>query len=267
MTPSSYAHGQFCWIDLVAHDMPASAAFYADLFGWTVAEEDTDGGPPYAFFLHEGDVVAGIGAMSDDMREGGVRLMWNSYINVDDVAETTEAAEALGAKIITAPTQIMDAGWLAFIEDPTGGAVGLWQAGSNHGAERVNVPGTLCWNELNTRDLDGARDFFHALLGWTYEDNPDSPAPYAIIHNQDRPNGGILQMTDEWDGIPPHWSVYFAVANIDADVERLQALGGQLHHGPFATEVGRMAVAADPEGAPFHLIQLSEEMRANENMG
>jgi hypothetical protein len=65
-------------------------------------------------------------------------------------------------------------------------------------------------------------------------------------------------MGDAWDGIPPHWSVYFAVTEVDADVKRLEALGGQLHHGPFDTSVGRMAVVADPEGAPFHLIALAE---------
>jgi hypothetical protein len=260
-TPSTVArhtHGQFCWVDLVTHDLPAAARFYADLFGWTVEEQDTDGGPSYAMFAREGDVVAGIGAMSDAMRESGVPPMWNSYIHVDDVHAMTEAAENLGAPIITPPMQVMDAGWLAYIEAPTGGAVGLWQDGSHHGAERVNVPGAFCWNELNTRDMDGAKAFFHQLLGWTYEDNAESPTPYAIIHNDGRPNGGILEMNDEWGGMSPHWSVYFTVTDIDADVEQLRALGGQLHHGPFDTSVGRMAVVADPQSAIFHLIALSD---------
>lgn len=257
---SRYTHGQFCWVDLVAYDLPSAARFYADLFGWVVEDQDTEDGPPYAMFTLDGDVVAGIGAMRDAMRESGVPPMWNSYIRVDDVHAVTEAAKPLNAQIIAPPMQITDAGWFAFIKDPTGGTVGFWQDGSHRSAERVNMPGAFCWNELNTRDMDGAKGFFHELLGWTYHNNPDSPSPYAVIHNDGRPNGGILQMNEEWGDIPPHWSVYFTVADIDADVEQLQALGGQLHHGPFDTSVGRMAVVADPDGAPFHLIALTDEV-------
>jgi hypothetical protein len=144
---------------------------------------------------------------------------------------------------------------LALIAAPPGAAVGLWQDGTHHGAERAGVPGTFCWNELNTRDLDRATDFFGTLFGWTYADNPASPTPYAIIQHEGRESGGILQMTEAWGDMPPHWMVYFAVETIEVSVERLQALGGRLHHGPFDTAAGPMAVVADPEGAVFHLIE------------
>jgi len=253
---SRYVHGQFCWVDLVAHDMSAAAAFYGDLFEWTLEMQDTDDGPPYGMFHCEGAVVAGIGEMSSDMREGGRPPAWNSYVHVDDVHATTEQAESLGAAVVMSPMQVMDAGWLAYIQGPTGATVGLWQDGTHHGAERVNEPGSFCWNELNTRDLESARTFFDDLFGWTYEDNPDAPSPYLIIQNEGRPNGGILEMNEEWADMPPHWMVYFAVENIEQSIEQLQSLGGALHHEPFDTQAGRMAPVADPQGAAFYLIAL-----------
>lgn len=259
MTPSSYAHGQFCWVDLVAHDMTASADFYAELFGWTVEDQDDGDDMPYALFFQGDDVVAGIGEMSDEMRDDGVPPTWNSYISVGDVEAAVEAAEELGATVVTPPMQIMEAGRLAYIQDPTGATVAFWEPGEHHGATRVNEPGTFCWNELNTRDAETAQGFFHDLLGWTYEEDTSSESSYYIIHNEDRSNGGILQMTEEWDDMPPSWMVYFAVEDLDRTVGRLQDLGGTLHHGPFETPVGPMAVVADPEGAPFQLIEMDGE--------
>lgn len=251
-----YSHGQFCWVDLVAHEMGPAARFYAELFGWTIEEQDTDGGPPYSMFVRDGAPVAGIGQMSDEMKVEGAPPSWNSYICVDDVREVTERAGALGAEIVAPPTQMMDAGWLSFVQDPTGATVAFWEAVEHSGAARVNEPGTFCWNELTTPDLETAKEFFGELLGWTYDTNTESKAPYYIIENEGRQNGGILQMTDEWEGVPPHWVVYFAVADVNDSAESVADLGGELRHGPFNTPVGRMLVAADPQGAIFHLVGL-----------
>lgn len=259
MTPSSYTHGRFCWVDLVAHDMSSSIKFYTDLFGWTVEDQDPDSEHDYTRFLYEGETVAGIGQMSDEMIDDGVPPTWNSYISVDDIEAAVDEAEALGATIVTPPMQVVDAGWTAFVEDPTGATVAFWQANEHNGATRVNEPATFCWNELNTRDAEVARDFFRDLLGWTYEENTDSEAPYFIIQNEERSNGGMLQMTEDWEGVPPHWMVYFAVSDLDRGAERVQELGGALRHGPFDTPMGRMAMVTDPEGAAFHLIALEGE--------
>jgi hypothetical protein len=150
------------------------------------------------------------------------------------------------------------AGRLAFVQDPTGASLGLWQAGSHGGATRVNEPGAFCWNELATRDLDRAADFFRAVFGWETEENPQSPSRYLLAKNEGRLNAGLIEMTEEWGDLSPHWSVYFAVDDAEAAAKRIETLGGKLHHGPFDTPVGPMAVVADPQGAHFHVIALDE---------
>lgn len=257
MTPSSYAPGQFCWVDLVAHDMTAAEEFYTALFDWTVETKDTGDGPPYAMFSQNGNVVAGIGEMNDEMRENGMPPTWNSYVSVDNIHEAAESAQEHGATVVTPPMEVVGAGWLAFIQDPTGATVGLWQAGGHHGATRVNEPGSFCWNDLNTHSADAAMRFFQELFGWAFEKDPKTEGSYFIIQNDGRENGGLLEMTEEWDDMPPHWMVYFAVANVDRAAERLKDLGGEILQGPFETSVGPMTVVADPQGASFYLIQLT----------
>ena len=42
----------------------------------------------------------------------------------------------------------------------------IWQAGESIGAEIVNEPGTLCWNELTTCETStGALAFYEKVFG------------------------------------------------------------------------------------------------------
>jgi predicted enzyme related to lactoylglutathione lyase len=260
-TPPPYRHGQFNWVDLNAHDKDAAVSFYSDLFGWSVRDADTGpDGPPYGLFFLGDEAVAGVGQMSDEMKTQGVPPMWNSYINVEGIEDVVAAAERLGASIVAPVMQVMDAGKMAFITDPSGGTVAFWEAGSHVGAGIVNQPDTFCWNELATRDVDAAMDFFGDLLGWEFQENPHAPSVYYIVKLKGRNNGGILQMTDEWGDISPHWMTYFAVADVDSSAQKLKDLGGTVHHAPFDTAAGRLAVVSDAQGAMFHMITLTDTM-------
>lgn len=255
---TGYKHGQFSWVDLVALDMEAARHFYAQLFGWTSGDMDTQGGPHYVQFYANGHSVAGVGQMSEAMKSQGIPPTWNSYINVDDIKSVVARAEELGATVAVPITKIVDAGWMAFLQDPTGGNVGLWQKERHFGAETVNQPGSFCWNELVTRDIEKAREFFGRLLDWQFADNPHSPSKYYIIKNDGDDNGGLMQMDEAWGDIPPHWMVYFSVANADETAQRASSLGGNIFVPPFDTIVGRIAVLADPQGASFSVIQLTD---------
>ncbi len=261
--PLIFEPGQFCRVDLNARDPDAARVFYSGVFGWSgeFAGRAAEAGP-YERFALDGRVVAGMGRMSEPMREAGTPSVWVSYICVDDVDAIADRAERLGATIQVPPTDISEAGRMAFIVDPTGAPIAFWQPGIDRGAEVVTRPGALCWNELATPDLDAACAFHAELLGWEYRDNPHSPAPYRIIENAGRPAGGVLQMTEEWGDVPAHWIVYFAVEDAATTAERVRALGGHVHHGPFDTAAGKLVVCQDNQGAMFHLLQLAESKAA-----
>ncbi len=251
---TSYSHGQFCWVDLASHGTSSARQFYAAVFGWTTEVIDTGSGPRYAHFLSEGHTVTGLGELNQEMRDQGVPPIWNTYIAVDDIEAVLAEVPRLGGTVTVPAMRARDAGSLAFILDPSGGHVGLWQADEHLGSSKVNEPNSFCWNELATRDLKAAMDFYGALLGWSFRKHEKQAGEYFIIENQGEDNGGILAMTAEYGDLPPHWMIYFASEDTDASCERVTAAGGQVHLSPFDTEVGRIAVVSDAQGAAFSLI-------------
>ncbi len=255
---SEYKHGQFNWVDLNSHDMKSAIDFYGNLFGWTCETQDTEGGPPYGIFQLGSDGVAGIGEMNEEMKSGGMPPCWNSYINVEGIEEVVQKVKDLGGQIVMPVMQVLDAGKMAFVQEPTGGIFALWEKGTHIGATRCKEAGTFCWNELVTRSPKDACEFFQKLFGWEFENNEQSPAEYYVVKNDGVMNGGIMAMDESWGQVPSHWSVYFSVEDANTVSAKISELGGKVHHGPFDTEVGPIAVCADPQGAMFDLIQLRD---------
>jgi uncharacterized protein len=256
-TFSSYSPGQFCWIDLMSKDMSEAKAFYAGVFGWDAADQQTQNGPPYANFMLQGNTICGLGEMNEPMKAAGMPPVWNSYISVADVDAATAKAAQLGGTVALPVMPVVEAGRLSVIQDPTGAFVSLWEPKEHYGAQLTNVPNAWCWNELMTPDPAAAQAFFADLFGWTYEKSDGAPRGYWNIRQQDRLNGGMLQITEDMGQIPPAWIVYINVADLDATVRSITSAGGALCFDPFEVSVGRIAMVNDAQGAAFALIQMS----------
>ncbi|VAV95459.1 hypothetical protein MNBD_ACTINO02-719 [hydrothermal vent metagenome] len=249
--------GGFYWVDLMSTDAAGAREFYEKVLEWSPQDITTPDGSTYMMLTHEGDLVAGLGEHSAAMKAQGVPSMWNSYVTVDDVAASVDAARNLGATIMLEPRTIEGAGTMAHIVDPVGAAISLWQPDGHDGGEKFNTPNSLTWNELMTRDPVTAAEFYIALFGWSFEEVEDSEPPYTTILNGPNMNGGLLDATTLLpDGAPSMWGVYFAVADTDATVDAAVAGGGRVIHGPVDMPgVGRTAVIADPQGAVFSVIR------------
>lgn len=253
----NFEQGTFCWVDLSTRDMEAAKRWYSQLFGWEVSEGEP-GGPPYAMFTMGGKMVAGVGQMSDDMIRQGIPPTWNSYVSVNDARAIEAKVRELGGTITVPAMEVMNAGWMAFFQDPTGGHLGVWQPNEHRGAQLINQPNSLCWNELMTRDVDKAKSFFAALFGWTYDEMPTDTGPYSIARVGEQRAGGMMAMEGPmWEGIPPHWMAYFAVADTDAIANRVRETGGKVCVEPTDIPVGRFAVLEDPQGTYFSVIKLN----------
>ena len=175
-----------------------------------------------------------------------------------DADQVAAKAAELGGALMVEPMDVFEEGRMAFIQDPTGAAVGLWQPKNHIGAQIVNEPGSLCWNELATRDTAAGQTFYCTLFSWTAEVRDMSTGPYTVFKNGEAFAGGMLQMTEEWGDIPPHWMVYFAVDDCDASAQKIQDLGGAIHVDPMdIPDVGRFAVASDPQGGHFMIMKLA----------
>ena len=64
----------------------------------------------------------------------GAPSAWMAYVEVDDIAAATKRAKALGATVMRDVTEVMGAGWLSIIVDPTGAVLGLWKAAQRPGS-------------------------------------------------------------------------------------------------------------------------------------
>ncbi len=252
-TVTKYPQGTFCWADLTSTDAATAKAFYMAVLDWQADDLPTDIGVDYTMFSRDGHHVAALSQMMPQMAAQGVPSMWNSYIAVDDVDAMSEKIAELGGKVIMPGFDVMDQGRMLVFSDPTGATVSLWQGVKHIGSGLVNTPGAMSWNELATRDPQAASDFFNKLFGWQCEKLPEMD--YWTYANNGRMNGGMILMNEEWEGLPPHWMVYFTVADIDATLEKITANGGTVHVPVFEADAGRMAVVADPTGATFSLIQ------------
>jgi predicted enzyme related to lactoylglutathione lyase len=255
-TMTSYPNGHLCWVDLMSRERASASAFYCSLFGWEADDQDTDAGPPYTIFTLDGQQVAGLGEMSAAMQASGMPPVWNSYINVDDVDAAAVKAGRLGATVVMPPMDVMEAGRMAVIQDPTGAFISFWQPIGHRGAQLVNVPNTWVWNELYTSDPETALAFFRDLFGWTFEKQAESPHDYWVHSTGKRMNGGLMRKPPEMEQVPSHWNVYFHAADLTATIERLKELGGGVCAPPFDVSVGKIAVVTDPQGAAFCLIQM-----------
>ena len=126
----------------------------------------------------------------------------------------------------------------------------------------IPSPGSICWRELATKDLEKAADFYRQMFGWEVAQSKITPMAYQEIHLDGLAKGGMMQIDENWpEGVPSHWQSYIAVASADATVESIKANGGAVHHGPFdAPNIGRMAMCADPSGASFAIIEFNQPM-------
>jgi hypothetical protein len=122
----------------------------------------------------------------------------------------------------------------------------------------ANEPGTYCWSELITTDLDSSKSFYDAVFGWDANDQgpPGGPPAYTEWQLSGKAIGGMMRKSPDMPAeIPPFWGVYFAVADTDATVAKAQELGASVFMGPADIEPGRFAVLSDNVGAVFNVLQ------------
>jgi len=251
-----YEPGTFCWVDLATTDPAAAKTFYGALFGWTPVDMPTGDGGTYTMLRLDGDDVAALYELDAERRAQGVPPHWCNYVGVVDADAAAARARKLGGAVLGDQFDVLDSGRMAIIQDPTGGIVAAWQPRRHIGAGRVNDPGCLTWNDLQTPDPDRAIQFYAGLFGWEVQrEEQDGRLAYATLRNAGALNGGIMPMPPDAGDRPPAWLPYFTVPSTDGAVARVRDLGGDALAGPMDVGNGRIAVVRDPQGAVFALFE------------
>jgi predicted enzyme related to lactoylglutathione lyase len=113
----------FVHVELNTTDINQAKAFYGKLFDWKL--EDVPMGEGAYTMINVGEGTGG--GMTKQMTPGAPSA-WLAYVHVDDIEAATKKAKSLGAKVVQDVTEVMEAGWLSIIVDPTGAPLGLWKA-------------------------------------------------------------------------------------------------------------------------------------------
>jgi predicted enzyme related to lactoylglutathione lyase len=239
----SYPPGVPCWVDNLVGDVPAALRFYGELLGW---EFDGPGPGDYYVAKLRGSDVAGVGQAPPGVSPG-----WNTYVSVASAEATARAAE----RVVVEPFDVLPAGRLAALQDPTGAFIGLWEPAERLGCQLVNEASAYAMSALHTPDPEAAARYYRDTFGWETDEfapgvslfrlpgyvggEPSQPVPRDVI---------AVMAKDEGPG---RWSVDFWVSDADALAARVPELGGRVVVAPFYSIPSRQAVFADPLGAVF----------------
>lgn len=243
--------GTPCWADLGTTDLDASGQFYRAVMGWDLVDMGEQFGH-YTIAQKAGSATAAIGPAME-----GAPAAWTTYLATSDLDKSVEAVTSNGGRLVAPAMDIPGNGRMAIATDPNGAVFGLWQADGMIGAGVVNEPSAMVWNENTSRDTARAREFYAAVLGYSYT-AMEGEMDYSTIDGAGPGNtvGGIgAVMPGTPEDVPAHWMTYFAVDDADAFAASVTEHGGAVVSGPFDTPFGRIGVVRDPQGALFSIMQ------------
>ncbi|NUP43639.1 MAG: VOC family protein [Streptomyces sp.] len=254
MLGTDFRTGSPNWIDLGSPDTDAAAAFYGAVFGWQFASAGPEAGG-YGFFQKDGKTVGALGPLSEE----GARPAWTTYFQSDDIQATARDVVDGGGAVRAEPMDVMGEGWMGQFTDPQGAQFAVWQPGRTKGLEKASEDNTLVWVELHVGDPEAAIRFYAGLFGWRSQEMQAPGMTYRVLSIKDGDQqegsfGGVAPLQGE--GEETRWVPYFAVADADAIVTKVQENGGSvLMPAADVPDVGRIAWLADPGQAVFAVLK------------
>jgi predicted enzyme related to lactoylglutathione lyase len=277
-----YIPGVPCWADTTQPDPDAAGEFYAGIFGWELEDVMPPGSDvKYLEARIGGRRAAAISGAPPGMTPS---VKWSTYVWTDSADEVAAKVREAGGTVTGEPMDVLDAGRMATFTDPEGADFGVWQPGEHRGAEVVNEHGGVNFNDLNTRDVEGAKRFYGAVFGWEtlgveggfqawtlpgYGDFLEEirPGTKSSQEGVGAPEGfvdvvaSIAPIPDDQPDTPAHWGVTFAVDDADEVARKAEELGGTVVMPPTDMPWVRMTVITDPAGATFTASKFVPENR------
>jgi hypothetical protein len=252
-----YTLGRFVWGELVTADVGTAADFYGKVFGWTFetygGEDDRD---TYTLALANGLPIGGMVYDARAMKSGTPSARWVGLVSVADVQAAATAATASGGTVIRAPVMLGERGETAILRDPEGALFGVVK--SKHG-DPLDYAGELnewYWVDLWTSDVDKAAAFYRAVVG--YETAPvaeDSLGTGLRLVSGGYARAGIMQKRNPETSTT--WLPYLRVADVAATASATKTAGGKVLMEPVTLQGMRVAIIADPTGAPVGIVQVA----------
>ena len=115
-------------------------------------------------------------------------------------------------------------------------------------------PGTPSWVDHATKDIGVSNAFYGSLFGWEADDQGEDMGHYTLFRKGGKTVAGNMPAMGE--GQPSVWVTYVSVVDADVAVDRARKAGAMVFVEPMdVSDIGRMAVFADPAGAAIGVWQ------------
>jgi uncharacterized protein len=240
--------GDFVWHDVLGHDPKGTAAFYADVMGWTTQSMEV-AGATHTLLVGPQGPVAGATPLPEMAVRAGIPPHWASNVLVADVDAAARAAETRGGRIVFPAADFPEIGRLAGVADPTGGSLHVYTPGRPAPRHDARLPGNFAWAALATADPAAAFEFYAALFGWQRTRTLADGAGLVFGNRDAGELGAIIRQA----AAPPAWVYFTRIADLDAARARAEARGAKvIAEAPHAP--GRALRLLDPQGAAFGLL-------------
>jgi predicted enzyme related to lactoylglutathione lyase len=253
-----YRHGKFVWVDLVTADLASARRFYGGLFGWSFAELGT-GQRGYTLIYSAGYPVAGMAERSPAPGQER-QARWIAYMSVANVAATAKQVTGKGGRLLIGPRLVAGRGDMALLADPDGAPFGLIHSSRGDPPDFLPEVGDFIWALYQSPDATSAAAFYQDL--GDYEVVPDDrfeKAPHFILTAAGFARASLVEIPPERAKFRPDWLYFVRVRDVDASLARVRDLGGRVITPPNPSILeGRIAVIADPAGAPLGLMEWDE---------
>ena len=260
-SPASSEHhaGKLVWADLFTADPARATKFYCDLLGWSAATLDQKG-KSYTVFSNGGQPVAGLAPRT--VKSANHPSRWIGYLAVEDIAAALQVVAKNGGKVHAPARNFPDRGQQAIIADRDGVPIGLLQSSSGDSDDSEPNRGEWNWFELYAKTPKDSSDFYHNVVGFDVASETKSNRKSDfVLSSSDQARGGIAPLP-EGDDVKPSWLGVIRVADLDATLAKVPALGGEVLVAPRAFEFGsRFAIILDSTGGTVGLVQYND----NEN--
>ena len=243
---------------LVTPDLAVAKRFYGGLLGWTFRDLKL-GKAEYAEASMEGQPVAGL--IQRD-RPAGDRFQpaWLTFIAVRDVDAARAVAVEKGARVLFEPRDVAGRGRQAVLADPQGAVFAVLASSAGDPPDDLPDLGEWIWSSLSTVDPDADAAFYQAIFDYQIFELPaDAGAQHLLLASDDLARASVNTLPVEARQAHPRWLSYVRVEDVAWKAALAVSLGGRVLVEPrLDRHGGKVAVVADPLGAPFGLLEWSD---------
>lgn len=241
------SNNTFCWNGLVTSDASKSVEFLTGVFGWTREEIDMGDGPM--------TMLACDGKQFAHLRqpEEGEPTWWNNYLRVEDVDAAVAALTKHGGEVLV-PAMDIPPGRFSTVKMPSGAHFSLYREANSEDTDGPADVGHICWVDLHSKDLEPDLKALDAL-GFVQQTRDMPMGKYVMLSPETGTRAGA--MTGMNEHAPSMWLAWVKVESVDAVSSTIEKQGGKVVAPAWDAEgVGRMAIAQDPTGLRFGVIQM-----------